>query len=441
MSEHPTSAELEAFATGGLPGGRSRQVARHLLVSCAPCNAKLAAHHQRLTAPPAAEVYDAALDRAFSRARAYKRHLRLEELRGRKVAALLEAGGLKVLLAADLPFRGSGMLEALLERSWAVRHDDLREMVSLARHAVEVARRLDPRYQTLQERADLQARAWGELANALRASDDLNEAERTFGIAFEFLVQGTGDLRVKARLYDLHGSYFGTRRQFELAFATLDVAYTAYLELEDQHLAGRSLLTKAIYLHYSGRPELSIEINERGLELLDMTREPNLRFFAIHNQLQFLVACGRFREAKRELFKRRAELGQITGTLNGLKLRALQGLISAGLREWSSAEAAFTQVKAGFEESGMGLHGAVASLDLALIWMHQGRYEETAAMVADAVEVFVSLGIQREALGAVLVLREAFERRVGTVGLLEDVVEFLRRWQIDPNARFNPKGE
>ncbi len=61
-------------------------------------------------------------------------------------------------------------------------------------------------------------------------------------------------------------------------------------------------------------------------------------------------------------------------------------------------------------------------------------------MVADAVEVFVSLGIQREALGAVLVLRDAFERRVATLGLLEDVVEFLRRCQIDPNARFNPKG-
>jgi tetratricopeptide (TPR) repeat protein len=441
LSEHPTSAELEAFAAGGLPAGRSRQVARHLLVMCASCNAKLAAHHQRLTTPPATEVYDAVLDRAFSWARDYKRHLRREELRGRKVAALLQAGGLEALLAADLPFRDSGMLQALLERSWAVRHEDPPEMVSLARHAVEVARRLDPRYHTPQERADLQARAWGELANALRALDDLNEAERTFGIAFEFLVHGTGDLRVTARLHDLQGSYFGTRRQFVLAFAALDIAYTAYLELNDPHLAGRALLTKAIYLHYSGRPELSIEINERGLELLDVNREPNLRFFAIHNQLQFLVACGRFREARRELFQRRAELGNITGTLNALKLRALQGLISAGLHEWSSAEAAFTQVKVGFEEAGMGLHGAVASLDLALILMQQGRYEETAAMVADAVDLFVALGIQREALGAVLVLREAFERRVATLGLLEDVVEFLRHCQIDPNARFNPRGE
>ena len=387
------------------------------------------------------EAYDLALDRAFSRARAYKRHLRREELRGRKVAALLQEGGLETLLAADVPFRGSGMLKALLDRSWEVRHEDPREMVNLARHAVEVARRLDPRYQRPQEIADLQARSWGELANALRVSDELHEAERAFGFAFAFLLNGTGDLQTRARLHDLHASFLGTRRQFELAFGSLDVAYTAYLELGDPHLAGRSLLTKAVYLHYSGQSEAALEVNERSLNLIDVTREPSLQFFAIQNQLQFLVACGRFRQAKRELFLRRAELGQLQGRVNGWKLLWSQGLISIGLGEWGSAEEAFTQAKRGFEEAGMGLHAAITSLELAVVWTHQCRYEETAAMVADAVEVFLSLGIQREALGAVLVLREAFERRVATLGLLEDVVEFLRRWQIDPNARFNPKGE
>ena len=112
MSEHPTSAELEAFTAGGLSAGRSRQVARHLLGVCVSCNASLAAYHQRLTESPALEAYDAELDRAFSRARGYKRHLRREELRGHKVTALLQKGGLEALLAADLPFRGSGMLQA-----------------------------------------------------------------------------------------------------------------------------------------------------------------------------------------------------------------------------------------------------------------------------------------------------------------------------------------
>ena len=339
LSEHPTSAELAAFFAGGLPAGRLRKVTRHLLGSCASCTATLSAHHQRLTEPPSMDAYEVALDRAFARARDYKRHLRREELRGRKVATLLQEGGLEALLAADLPFRGSGMLQALLERSWAIRYENPAEMASLARHAVEIARRLDSRYYNSQERADLQARAWGELGNALRAADDLHEAERAFGYAFAFLLQGTGELHLKARLYDLHASFLGTRRQFELAFAALDIAYTAYLELEDTHLAGRSLLSKAIYLHYSGQPEMAIEINRRALNLIDAAREPSLRFFAINNQLVFLIACGRFKEAKRELFRKRAELGQLKGRVNGLKLLWIQGRAALADRSERSVRA------------------------------------------------------------------------------------------------------
>jgi tetratricopeptide (TPR) repeat protein len=438
LSQHPTPAELEAFVEGGLPPRRSREVVRHLLRNCASCKTALAARYRFLTRSPA---YDEALEQAFTQGWDYQRYLRREEPRGRKVTAVLQEGGLEALLASDLPLQDLGTLEALLARSWAIRHEDPREMVSLARHAVEVARRLDPYYHSPERHADQQARAWGELANALRTSDDLNEAERAFGIAFEHLLRGTGDLHLKARLYDLHASYLGTRRQFKLAFGFLDVAYAAYLELEDQHLAGRSLLSKAIYLHYSGQPEAAIEANRRALELIDAAREPSLRFFAINNQLVFLIACGRFKEAKRELFRRRAELGQLEGRVNGLKLLWIQGRISAGLGEWSSAEKAFAQARLGFEKAGMGFHGALAALELSIVWMHQGRYEETVAMVADAVDVFLALRIQREALGAVLVLRDAFERRVATLGLLEDVVEFLRRWQIDPNARFETKGE
>ena len=96
-------------------------------------------------------------------------------------------------------------------------------MVSLARHAVEVARRLDPRYQTPQERADLQARAWGELANALRASDDLHEAERAFGFAFASFSRGpaTFTSRPGCTIFTLPSSERGASSSWP--FGALDV--------------------------------------------------------------------------------------------------------------------------------------------------------------------------------------------------------------------------
>jgi len=88
----------------------------------------------------------------------------------------------------------------------------------------------------------------------------------------------------------------------------------------------------------------------------------------------------------------------------------------------------------------MGFHAAFASLELALVWMHQGRYKETQELIPQVYDAFVSLGI-KEAYGAMMVLKEAFEKEMGTVELLKDVVEFLRRWYIDPNERFVPRGE
>ena len=127
--------------------------------------------------------------------------------------------------------------------------------------------------------------------------------------------------------------------------------------------------------------------------------------------------------------------------MNALKLRWLEGQIAAGLKEWESAVRALQEVRTGFEKAGMGFHAALASLELALVWMHRGQHSEAAAMVFRTVEVFVALGIRREALGALLVLRDAFERGTATVGLLESAVDYLRRLQTDPEAHFDSSWE
>jgi tetratricopeptide (TPR) repeat protein len=159
---------------------------------------------------------------------------------------------------------------------------------------------------------------------------------------------------------------------------------------------------------------------------------------AVHNQLSFRVACGQFTEARREFFKNLENFKDL-GRVNQLKIRWLHAQINAGLRKWQSAEEGFLYVIKGFEEGGIGFHAAFASLELALVWMHQGRYTETQELIPRAYEAFLALGI-KEAFGAMMVLKEAFEKQMGTVELLEDVVEFLRRWYVNPSERFLPRG-
>jgi tetratricopeptide (TPR) repeat protein len=423
-------------------------IARHLLRGCRSCRVLLASFFGGLGPAPGVEpssessgAYDEALDRFFSTLRFQLRYLRSEEIRQREVATLLEnGGGLQALIdRSEISLQGLGVLRALLDRSWAVRHENPQEMVELARFAVSLAGKLNPRWHKEREAADWQARAWGELGNALRARDDLDEAERAFGTAFSFLLQGSGDLRLKAKLHDLYASYLGARRRFDLAFTALDIVHSTYLELGDAHLAGRALLIKALYTFYNNEPEKAMRVNNAGMALIEERQEPDLFFMATYNQLLFRVACGQFVEARRELFRQLGKFKHL-GRVNQLKVLGLQAQINAGLKKWASAEHGFSQVIKGFEQEGMGFHAAFLSLELALVWMHQGRYAETQELIPRAYEAFVSLGI-KEAFGAMMVLKEAFEKQMGTVELLEDVVEFLRRWHINPDERFIPRKE
>jgi hypothetical protein len=195
------------------------------------------------------------------------------------------------------------------------------------------------------------------------------------------------------------------------------------------------LIKKAAYLHYSGQSEEALRVNEQGRASIDEARDPELSFIAFKNHLWFLVECGRFREAKRLLFRNRHRV-QAASRLLKLKILWLEGHIRYGLGELASAESAFLEVKRGFEEAGLGFDAALASLDAALVQMRLDRPGEAEGLVTSAAAVFTALGLGREALSAVRLLQEAFTRRNATTLLVEKTVAFLRELESNPEARF-----
>jgi tetratricopeptide (TPR) repeat protein len=450
LSEHPTPAHLEAFTNRPLPPDSFRQTARHLLAGCTSCNALVRPHYRHLLSALSAEsardggtVSDERLDHLSFAFRSYRTYLRREETRRKKVTHLLARGGDQEALVVrpQTALRDLGALKSLLDRSWAVRHENPGEMKRLARLAVEVAGHLHPHWHDERDAADWQARAWAELGNALRVADDLDEAEHAFGAAFAFFLRGNQEARLKARLHDLYASYLGARRKFDLAFAALDTLHATYLELGNPHLAGKALATKAIYLHYSGQPEAAVVVNQRAMSLLDRTRDAELPLLARHNHVRFLVACGQLDEASSTLARHLGGLQGLNGRIFQIRLCWTQAQVSAGLGEWRTAEEGLRSVRERFEREGMGFHAALASLELALVWMRQGCYEEAEQMVLEVCDVFIALRIQREAFGAIMILREAFERRMATQGLLEEVIGLLGRWEISSYEGSVPQGE
>ena len=102
--------------------------------------------------------------------------LRRERRKVSRLAALLAGRGSDFYFDVKPYQSGYALYEALLEQSWALRTESPAEMVQCARWAVGEAhnlRRFPPK-----RVADLKARALGELANAFRVIDDLDEAGR-----------------------------------------------------------------------------------------------------------------------------------------------------------------------------------------------------------------------------------------------------------------------
>lgn len=441
MSVHVTSEELQRAAESGLPPERLKEVVRHLMSGCAECRtlAREAAFPSRSREddplPPNLEAaYEAVLERAADFACRIERLPRAEREAFRKAHILLsQREDLLSLSRKGVRLASLGVCEALLAWAWAVRFDDPPRMYELARFAAQQAEALDPETYGLREVADFRARAWAEFGNACRVADQLWEAERAFGKAFEFFASGTGDPRLKVRLHDLQASLFGTLRHHALAAQSLDVVANLYRQLGEEHLAGRTLITKALYLHYSGRTEEALALNARALASIDKEREPGLVVLAVKNELLYLVDSGRFPEANRLLFDNRRRFRGL-GRIVALRVRWIEGRISYGMEKWLSAEEIFRDVAQECQETELGFARALVGLELSATLLQQERPAEAEVEAAMSLEVFRSLGVAWEAVGATYLLIEAFRMQKTTAELIdqaESTIRYIRRMQIE----------
>lgn len=439
MSDHPGWEAVLALVRGELGPERTVALLEHLGHACPDCVEALLGDEPELT-PVESAAYDEAIDRAFAAAHALHQRLERERSLVEQARPLIERGEVQALANLPRRVRGPALVEALLARSWALRFEDPTQMMQLALLAAKAAERLPSRVYGAAAVADLQCRAWADLGNAYRVCDRLDDAERAFDRALRLSEHGTGDRRLVIRLLELQASLAGDRRRFPLACSTLTVVYEHYLEEGDRHLAGRALIKKGLYTGYAGEPEAALGFLEQGHSLIDEAREPDLTAVAVHNRLLLLIDLGRLREARALLFKNRQRLEAAGGRVSRIKLRCLEARIAVGLGRLGQAEAIFREAKHGFEAVNQPYHASIASLEITAMLLRQRRVEEARELVLEAARVFSSLGIQREALGAVILLRQACEARAMTVMLVEEVVAFLKRIDHDPTARFEPRG-
>lgn len=433
MANHPPRTWLTGFLLGRLTARPARSVVLHLIQGCSRCRQKMAPLVDALfrpghpSVPPEEESrYDMALDRAYQRALDLKRQREQER----------QEAGLKIarLLYGPPPSEGAafwtwGLCEVLLERSWRLRHEDPEGMLHLAALACEGTDHLDPALHGEKELFNLRSRAWGEYANACRVRDNLPMAEWAMGKALEFHNSGSRAPLLRARLAELTAGLLSHQRRFPAAFQALDLARALHEKYGDLQDAVRVLVQRGIYTGRSGDPEMGLRLLAQALQDIDRDRDPKLVFIILHNMLLFRVENGEYRAANVQLFEMRPLYAHYAGTVDLGKLRWIEARIASGLGELDRAERSFLYVREEFERRGQVYHAAVISLDLAAIWLRQGRTGEVKRLVRETLETFRAEYVAREAIAALLMLREALEQDRATLDLLAIVAGVVRQYQ------------
>lgn len=449
MIGHPDRATLEAFLLGRLATGRRKDVFLHLLGGCSICQESMDPLTEAMFHPGAQEAelsveldaaYDVAISSALSKAMVWQETAAaredLHEDLDAKVERLLGGG-----TPSEPGFWTWTLCETLLERGRALRHDDPAGMLRLAQLAQQAADRVDPSVRGPRETIDLRARAWAELGNAWRVCDDLRQAEAALTGALDLRTEGTGSQLLLARLADLSASLLCDQRRFTEGFQMLDTAHALYLQEGAAHDATRVLLMKGLYLGHTGNPEEGLQVLSQVLDEIDGERDPQMLFQTLHNVLLFRVELGELDEAQRQLQRMRPLYERHASPFIWTKLRGIEGKIASGLGDLARAEQLFRGVRGELDEAGLGYQAALITLDLASVCLRLGKKIEVRQLVAEMVATFRSLGVEREAMAALLMLNEAVEQDQATLELLALVSGVLQRLERGPGLLVSPDAD
>ncbi len=434
MDRHPDREVLERFLGGELSAEASRELQHHVLL-CADCEERLVALLSAPASSPGPQnvgMVRRLLDDC--RAELSRHRLRAE----RPAAATLweefesqDPARRRNLIARDSRFQSWGFCELLLERSFQAVPVDPHKAEELLRLALDVADRLDPAAHSPGAVEATKARTWTHLGNTLRLLEEFRLAETAFQTAEVHLSRSWLDPKDEAFLLECRATLRRAQRRFDEALDLLGGAITVYREINEPPLQGRALMLKGLTLQYQGDVAAAADCFRTCVSLLE---EPRLLALCRLNLAGCLQDAGHSAEAAALLPAARRAVEQAGTATDLLRLRWTEAKVAAGLGQSTEAEAAFLEVRQAFLDGSSAFDAALISLDLAALYLRQGRVEETKCLAAEILPVFSSREVHRDALAAVIMFQRAAELENLTLGLVEEIGARLRSTRTSPPA-------
>lgn len=329
-------------------------------------------------------------------------------------------------------FRGTMLAERLIRESRRRTPGDPRE----GYHFADLARLILLRSPGHPDTIHLLALASAQMANACRAEGDLRQADRHF-VYVRHLVshEGVTDLQVLAWIDHVEGSLRKDQRRFPQAESLLSRATMLFRISGDAVETARVLLTLGSLYFYWGLLDRAIEKVQTALSKLSPETEPRLYLNGRHNLALYLTESGRYEEAA-VLFAEDEDLyRQFPEPWTQLRLSWLRGKIAVGLGDAVAAERFFVETRQGFLDQSIGYDVAMVSLDLAVLYVKDGRTAEVLRIAEEVVALFEAQDVHREALAALRLFLEAARREEVTAELALELASYLQAARSDPSLQ------
>jgi tetratricopeptide (TPR) repeat protein len=274
------------------------------------------------------------------------------------------------------------------------------------------------------------------VANARRVQGDLPGAEEGFLRSDRFLeagaAAGPGPLDA-TRPLDLKASLRRYQGRFEEALGLLEQALKANGSKEAR---GRILINKANTLQLMGNADLAIAELRLAELLLKNSKNVRLSWIAQYTMTVNLWQLGRYAEAEALLPEIRKGAIEMGNELDLVRTLWMEGGVAAGLGRREQALAALEQARRYFNANRIVFDAAFASLELAVLYLEEGRRLEVKRLSEEMYWIFATQGVHQEAIAALRLFCEAATKEEATPKLARRLIDYLMEARCRPGLPF-----
>ncbi len=276
-------------------------------------------------------------------------------------------------------------------------------------------------------RSRLLGYGWAHKGNALRVASELFQADAAFQRGWTLWKEGAASeagLLPEWRILSLEASLRRDQRRFSESLELLDRAKR--VAAEDVAARGVILLNKEFVCEQMGDLSGALSCLSEAAPLVEASGDSRLAFTLRFKMANNLYHLERHTEAADWLRQARDSAERLGNELDLLRVLWLSARIAAGQGLREEAIAGLEQVRRQFSVRGIPYDAALASLDLAVVYLKAGRTGAVKALAREMAPVFQALGIAREALASAALFVEAAQQETASVELAYRVIQDLR---------------